>query len=404
MQVTPNYRKSVNRWVVDTRPTKIKKATGDKGEQRKFSSEAEADAYAKFVNSAQDKGGAITFSAVGTVQSAIEIFCLDIDRRVHEKKISYKHGVNSKTNANGWSKAQVRGKLLGHIKCINIKAKDVEFLISNLTVKFKTQTEKLRTLKQVFDVAKKEGWISENVIRDVRHEDSVYNLTEEEVEEGTQLERIDPAQIGDLIRVAEQLDPEWCDGLAVSFAAQTGLRFGEQASLKWKFIDFENKCVNVRTSSRKVEGGFSEAGIPKTSKSRRNVFLTSDLIQSLKAWKLRSPKSSGDDRVFITREGTTQVSSDNWRNRILHSACDKLGDFDHITWHQLRHIFASICVDVFKPTVDAKHASWTTIARYLGHKTERTTFNLYNHWINNVEYNSQLADKFESAIKKRSEG
>ena len=120
------------------------------------------------------------------------------------------------------------------------------------------------------------------------------------------------------------------------------------------------------------------------------MFLTPQLVSVLKEWRLRSPASNDDDVVFITRSLAAQRTSDNWRKRVLHPACKAAG-IDELRWHDLRHFFASICLELFG-------ADFHRITALLGHKSISTTRELYGHWIDDQERDVHDAEKFGAKL------
>jgi integrase len=187
------------------------------------------------------------------------------------------------------------------------------------------------------------------------------------------------AAIRELITRAHELDrgnDAWSDGLAVSFGFQTGLRFGEQAALRWSAIDFEKSRVRVFTAQRATDCG-NEIGQTKTSKSRRVVGLSRQLLQELRAWKLRSPFSGDDDLVFPTRQGRNQSCSSNWRKRVLQPLCDAV-DIERLRWHDARHFYASVLLASIG-------RDWGRIADLMGHTSSDFTRKQYGHWIDTDE-------------------
>ena len=380
-------------------------------------------------------GKPILKSEAGTLRAVIELYAARQMERVEENKIGWIHGDHSSKDALSWidekrdvlyddliglpadhwkirRRAHVKERVtvartfdgvnLGNLKCCDISAPEItEWLEIFDGLAIKTIKEKLTALKQAFDIAVNKSWCHQNPARLVRLEETKYGETEEEVEKGT-IERLPVEKIRQVIEAAMENEvvvgnTAWCDSLALSFAVQTGLRFGELAALKWKFVDFDKKRVHVRSAMRKSQDGTrAVVGITKTvksgtiSKSRRAVFLTPNLIAALKEWKLRSPKSGDDDRVFLTRDLKMHETSAHLRRNILHIACDVVG-MDRIRWHDLRHFFASLCVDRYGD-------NWNRIADLLGHESTATTRKHYAEWIDNADRDSDDGEAFDEAL------
>jgi integrase len=388
-QVTPKYRKTADRWVVDTRAAGIKKLNGARGGENRFLTKEAADDYAAVVNAAQRSGGAVTRAASGTIDAAAGLLDAKTDVRVKSGAITYRHAGNIRCNVRAWTDLKVGGTRFGDLKCTDVTTADIEDqAVPQFTVSAKTIKERLDALKQLFDLAHKQGWCSHiNPARQVKLEAVRYRG--EAAATGDRIERFDVAKIRAVIEAATRAD-DWCDGLAVAFAAQTGLRFGEQAALRWRDIDFATNRVTVCLSLRQVAKGVIAADVPKTPAARRTVFLTPQIAAALREWRVRSPKSGADDVVFITRAGHRQSSADNWRTRVLHPACDAAG-IDRLRWHDLRHFFASLCLELFG-------GDFHRITTLLGHKSISTTRELYGHWVDDPRRDESDAAAFGAKL------
>jgi len=384
-QITPKYRKGADRWVVDTRAAAVRKLHGGVGEQRKFRTREDAEDYAARINAAQTTGGVVTTATAGTIDAAIVLLHARTDRRVGQGKITFRSGGNIKRNVSSWTELSLDGRRFGGVKCVDVSTADIEDrLIPQINLSAKTVKEKLDALKQLFDLAHKQGWCSHvNPARQVKLEEVRYAQTAAK----KKLARFSIDEVRRVIELAEASD-DWCDGLAVSFAAQTGLRFGELAALAWSDIDFDKQRVTVAKAVREVSKGvYDIQDVPKTDAGFRTVFLTPQLVAELRKWKLRSPAAG---LVFPTRAQTHHVTSDNLRKRVLHPACVAAG-IEELRWHDLRHFFASICLELFG-------ADFHRITTLMGHKSISTTRELYGHWIDDVARDGTDAATFGAKL------
>src|SRR5262249_2105611 len=78
--------------------------------------------------------------------------------------------------------------------------------------------------------------------------------------------------------------------LALSFAASTGARAGEQWAVRWRDVSLDAGELRI---SRRVDV-YREEGAPKTAAGTRTVPLSAQLVAMLKEWKLRSTFSRPD--------------------------------------------------------------------------------------------------------------
>ena len=380
---------------ISLRANGIKKAGDGSGQDRFFfATKAEAKQFAMDLNAAQNTGGVIMRHAAKSVGAAIEAYKTKADSREAAGAITDAHRQNLRSNADCWKSKICDGVTFEDMMCADVSTAMIERMFDQFDCSVKTLKEKLNPLKQAFDLAHREGWIGHvNPARQVKLE--VVKYKGEAAAEDADLEKIDLEHIRQLITKAADIDGS--DGIAVAFACQTGLRFGEQAALKWKHIDFDRKVVNVRLAMRKQRGGSVAADIPKNtkqnrvSKARRVVPLTADLLTRLREWRMRSEHSGDNDYVFPTRLGTPQVTADNWRKRILHPLCFKVDGLAQLRWHDLRHVFASVCLATLGEDL-------VRISDLMGHESVETTRSIYGHWIDNPERDQSDADAFNNAL------
>ena len=359
---------------ISTRNSKVSKLSG-KGEVIWFHTLAEAQSKADELNAAQHTGGVVTRGEAGTMQALHDIYSKQVTARVEGGTMVHKCGQNYKKAAGDWT-----AYIGAHTKACDITPADIKKVIFDNWGKHheKTWSDKLKILVVMLDIARDEKWTAnDNAARAVKLFKKTQK-TEKEAIDGN-IAAFDIAAIRELITQAHELDrgnDAWCDGLAVSFSFQTGLRFGEQAALRWSAIDFDKSRVRVFTAQRATDCG-NEIGQTKTTKSRRVVGLSRQLLQELRAWKMRSPFSSDDDFVFPTRQGSSQSCSSNWRKRVLHPLCDAVG-IERLRWHDGRHFYASVLLASIG-------RDWGRIADLIGHTSSDFTRKQYGHWIDTDE-------------------
>lgn len=187
------------------------------------------------------------------------------------------------------------------------------------------------------------------------------------------------------------------NGLCYIFIMNTGVRPGESGGMKWKHYSYENSNVKVRDNYgkityydddfKKIESTFEEKDL-KTQSSYRNIPLQQWLNDMMYAYMLYVMEQKGytdkkqldDEYIFMNSAGHALSSDYLWNTlaRIL-----KRHNFKHLSVYQLRHLFATRCIDVNIPINQVQH--------YLGHALASTTMDIY------VEYDE---DTNKSEIKK----
>jgi integrase len=121
--------------------------------------------------------------------------------------------------------------------------------------------------------------------------------------------------------------------------AFTGCRKGEAAQIEWRDVDFEANEIVVRGDSETGTKNWTVRRVPMIPDAR-------GLFQRMRAKRLAEPVTA---KVFRVNEA----------QRAINSACKKLG-ISRLTHHDLRHLFATICIE---SGVDIP-----TVSRWLGHK------------------------------------
>jgi integrase len=126
----------------------------------------------------------------------------------------------------------------------------------------------------------------------------------------------------------------------VQFLAFGGFRKGEAAFVAWADCDFKRGRISVR--------GHPEEGT-KTVSSLREVPMIPDMRSLL--LRLRESRSAEPATAYVMRVNECQKAIDR--------AC-KVRGIPRITHHDLRHLFATLCIE---SGVDVP-----TVSRWLGHK------------------------------------
>lgn len=157
--------------------------------------------------------------------------------------------------------------------------------------------------------------------------------------------------------------------LGIVFAMFTGIRIGELCGLKWSDIDFENGYVIIQRTveriadldshSKKTKVIITE---PKTENSIRTIPLPKDLMDYIREFK-----TCENDYILTASPKHTEPQTYYARYKTFLRQHD-LGDY---TFHELRHTFATQCVDM---GFDIK-----SLSEILGHADVSTTMNLYVH-------------------------
>jgi len=178
--------------------------------------------------------------------------------------------------------------------------------------------------------------------------------------------------VPDLSRLMDLLSIErsgW--GLQILFAAQTGLRQGEQRALTWGDVDFDRKRISINKSVKHN----GDVGAPKTAKGVRSVPLSDNLHKMLLSAYMAKGRPADDHLVFGTKYNNPVAKSHYLR--ALHKVCDDAG-MERIRWHDLRHYYASKILQAFPGDL------WR-VTNLMGHESITTTTKIYGHWLSDEE-------------------
>jgi integrase len=157
-------------------------------------------------------------------------------------------------------------------------------------------------------------------------------------------------------------------GALIIVAAFTGLRTGELRSLRWQDVDFGRRSVFVR---RNYAGG--EEGTPKSERVR-SVPLVDQAAVALDELSRREHFTDPDDLVFCREDGrrlAVDVPRHTFYAALEATGMGHLRKRDQpIVFHDLRHTFGTLAVQVF-PLTDVK--------AFMGHQDISTTMIYVHH-------------------------
>lgn len=168
----------------------------------------------------------------------------------------------------------------------------------------------------------------------------------------------------DLKRLLEQLEEPYRTMVALS--SLTGVRIGELLALRWQVVDFQARTLRIAESV--FQGKFQ---LPKSQKSVRTIPIGPVASRIILEHYQRSERRDPNDLVF-SRAGNAPYRESNLLQQVLQPAAVVAG-LGHVTWHQLRHVHASVLHDLGVPVKIAQ--------KQLGHATVQTTLNIYTHAI-----------------------
>lgn len=228
-------------------------------------------------------------------------------------------------------------------------------------------------LHGVLKRAKRLKWVSVNAAEEVERV---------QVKSSGDFNVLSPVQVEAVARAAANEQ----DAALFRVAAYTGLRVGELRALRWRDVDFPLQTVFVRLN--RTHGGLST---PKSNKVR-SVPLIDEAATALDALSRRDHFTAPDDLVFCAERGTHRDDGDMRDAFYAALAATGLGELrtkqDPIVFHDLRHTFGTLAVQVW-PVTD--------VQAYMGHADIKTTMR-YVHHIPKERAASELSAAIKTAL------
>lgn len=179
--------------------------------------------------------------------------------------------------------------------------------------------------------------------------------------------------LADTARVGKSGGKDWVPAnrtfaRMIIVGAATGLRAGEIAGLRISSVDFLRREIEVKEQSTSRTSEF-EWGPLKTDASLRVIPLPQVAVEAIAEELAENPCDDRSMPVFRTSRGTMFTSSTVAYS--FRSARKRCGLPDSLTWHSLRHFYAS--------TLIYSGASVKTVQIRLGHASPAETLNTYTH-------------------------
>jgi integrase len=166
-------------------------------------------------------------------------------------------------------------------------------------------------------------------------------------------------------------------------AVSTGMRRGELLGLRWRDVDLEHATLHVRANlqrSRKTgEWVWKE---PKTRKSRRQIALSEQAVEALRAQRRRQheerllvgPAWEDHDLVFANAVGGPLDAAGVYHHFLRLCQRHKL---PRVRVHDLRHTCATLLLSA---RVNPK-----VVSEMLGHSSVAVTLDIYSHCIPDMQ-------------------
>lgn len=231
-------------------------------------------------------------------------------------------------------------------------------------------------LQQVFDLAIKLGYLSQNVAKIVgnvkKEKPKVDFWTREEFQK--------------FINTFDKSDlQEFQKFIIFWFFFMSGVRTSELQALTWDDLDFDNQTIYIHKSMYYKSRNDFTINDTKTASSTRLLYLDEDTIFYLKEWKERQ-ETIGKIKYIFSLTGLPLVKSTLGRIITTHAEFAKI---KKIRVHDLRHSHASLMLELGLNSLEMQNR--------LGHADVKTTLGTYSHLKPNAM--KEVANKFMGQIK-----
>ena len=213
-------------------------------------------------------------------------------------------------------------------------------------------------MRQIFEMSVKRGFLDNNIMKDVER------LTGEDPDPY-------PLSYDEVQRFLQHVNPYFIPFFSVAF--YSGMRFGEIAVLKWNNVWLNKSLIRIRETLV-----YGEEGRPKTKKSKREIDLLPEVIESLEYLL----NKRGDDEYVFRDEKGRLLTPDHVREVIWKPAILK-AELKYRPMIQTRHTFATMMIDA------GEDLGW--VQNMLGHATLQMIFKHYHAWIKKPSKNDGSA-------------
>jgi integrase len=177
--------------------------------------------------------------------------------------------------------------------------------------------------------------------------------------------------------------------LAAFVAAQTGMRQGEQRALTWNDVNFDVRVIEVNKGIDR----YRNVAETKTEKSNRRLRFPPVVVKALQEEYMRQGKPPKEDLIWMDTRGLS-VNPSMFIKKITRAAA--AAGVPRITWHELRHYFASAQLALKGGTKDG---IWK-VSNQLGHSDTTITTKTYGHWLDDFsEDPEETAREDQAALR-----
>ena len=270
------------------------------------------------------------------------------------------------------------------------------------TVPLKRLTPKM--VQEYYTETQRANGLSSNTMR--RHHDllssALRSAVRQDVIPASPMERVEPPRVRttesyfynnqELKLLYQKIEGNILE-LAVKLAGSLGMRREEICGLKWENVDLQRHLVLIR-EARTAYGATIVQKETKNRASVRTLYLPDEVYLLLEQEQARqqqercvqSPAYNPTDHVILDAKGAPYSPN---ALSLAFTRFVKKNDLPRLTFHGLRHTFATIA--------SCQGASLFDIGKALGHATPATTGRIYTHLVDRTH--EELVQRVSDALK-----
>ena len=270
------------------------------------------------------------------------------------------------------------------------------------TVPLKRLTPKMD--QEYYTETQRANGLSSNTLR--RHHDllssALRSAVRQDVIPASPMERVEPPRVRttesyfynnqELKLLYQKIEGNILE-LAVKLAGSLGMRREEICGLKWENVDLQRHLVLIR-EARTAYGATIVQKETKNRSSVRTLYLPDEVYLLLEQEQarqqqercLQSPTYNPTDHVILDAKGVPYSPN---ALSLAFTRFVKKNDLPRLTFHGLRHTFATIA--------SCQGASLFDIGKALGHSTPATTGRIYTHLVDRTH--EELVQRVSDALK-----
>ena len=270
------------------------------------------------------------------------------------------------------------------------------------TVPLKRFTPKM--VQEYYTETQRANGLSSNTMR--RHHDllssALRSAVRQDVIPASPMERVEPPRVRttesyfynnqELKLLYQKIEGNILE-LAVKLAGSLGMRREEICGLKWENVDLQRHLVLIR-EARTAYGATIVQKETKNRSSVRTLYLPDEVYLLLEQEQarqqqercLQSPTYNPTDHVILDAKGVPYSPN---ALSLAFTRFVKKNDLPRLTFHGLRHTFATIA--------SCQGVSLFDIGKALGHSTPATTGRIYTHLVDRPH--EELVQRVSDALK-----